>query len=78
MTKKFLGKDLELATILPFDRTVSKMVRSQRSMQTEHGRSMFATRIENLARNISGVDRKRPEGFFARLLDKTGTIGRAK
>ncbi len=65
---KFLRRPLALVGMVPFDKQVPALVKRQKMAVIECPRSLFAARINNCARAISGGCVYKKEGFFARLL----------
>ncbi|MFP4416470.1 MAG: MinD/ParA family protein [Fibrobacterota bacterium] len=70
LTRKFLHAKLELAAVLPIDRTIPRLVRMQKTMMLERPSSPFAVRIRNYARVLCGMPVVRKEGFFSRIFNR--------
>ena len=66
---KFLKRPLELIGIAPLDNQATILAKRQKLSIIENPRSLFAVRIGNCARKLSGVRILKNESFFARLLN---------
>ena len=75
LVKNFLKKELSLAGIIPFDKTVSKYIRAQKNVLNEKRSSAVAKNIQNVARRICGIQQVKTKGFFARLFRDTAVKG---
>lgn len=75
LVKNFLKKDIALAGIIPFDKTVSRYIRAQKNIFNEKRSSAIAKNIQNIARRICGIQLVKTKGFFARLLSDTPLEG---
>jgi len=70
LVKNFLGRNVSLAGIIPFDKDVPRFVRAQRNILLAKPSSPLSTRIGSYARVLCGMQTARKGGFFARLFQQ--------
>ncbi|MBD3390424.1 MAG: P-loop NTPase [Chitinivibrionales bacterium] len=63
----FLNRKLALAGILPFDKDIPRLVRSQRRYLAHKPKSTIAVRMNAYARALCGLPPAAPGNFFTRL-----------
>lgn len=70
LSQKYLDFEPTLLGIIPFDRTIPKLIRSQKNFFIEKEGSKLSVRAGNIARMLTGVRPIDNRGFFAKILNR--------
>ncbi len=70
MSQKYLNFEPTLLGIIPFDRTIPKLIRSQKNFFIDNGDSRLSIRAGNIARMLAGIKPVDNRGFFEKIFNR--------
>lgn len=70
MSEKYLNFEPTLLGIIPFDRTIPKLIRSQKNFFIDNADSHLSVRAGNIARMLTGIRPVDNRGFFEKIFKR--------